>query len=226
MTSTLPAIIFDLDGTLTDSKPGILACLRQVIESRNLGDCGPLDRFVGPPVEAWAVDLLPQSKPEDHAAFAREYRSCYDREGWSNNSVIPGIHALLTQLRGKGFPLFVCTSKHQRHAVRILDKFELSHFFTAIYGDKLDYPDHSKPKLLARLLSENSLSSDNAWMIGDRSFDFDAARANNVKTIAAAWGYGTREEYATANALALTPADILSLLLSAAERAVENHTKV
>jgi len=63
-------------------------------------------------------------------------------------------------------------------------------------------------------------------MIGDRSFDFDAARANNVKTIAAAWGYGTREEYATANALALTPADILSLLLSAAERAVENHTKV
>jgi len=210
MTSTLPAIIFDLDGTLTDSKPGILACLRQVIESRNLGDCGPLDRFVGPPVEAWAVDLLPQSKPEDHAAFAREYRSCYDREGWSNNSVFPGIHALLTQLRSKGFPLFVCTSKHQRHAVRILDKFELSHFFTAIYG----------------LLSENSISSDNAWMIGDRSFDFDAARANNVKTIAAAWGYGTREEYATANALALTPADILSLLLSAAERAVENHTKV
>jgi phosphoglycolate phosphatase len=226
MTSTLPAIIFDLDGTLTDSKPGILSCLRQVIDARNLGDCGQLDRFVGPPVEAWAVDLLSDSTEEDRAAFAREYRSCYDREGWSNNSVFPGIRELLTQLRAQGFPLFVCTSKHQHHAIRILDKFDLSHFFTAIYGDKLDYPDHSKPKLLARLLADNSLSGNNAWMIGDRSFDFDAARANNVKTIAAAWGYGTAEEYATANTLAPSPADILALLLPAAGRTVKDNSMV
>jgi phosphoglycolate phosphatase len=226
MTSSLPAIIFDLDGTLTDSKPGILGCLRQVIDARNLGDCGPLDRFLGPPVEAWAVDLLPHATEEDHIAFAREYRSCYDREGWSNNSVFPGIRELLAQLRAQSFPLFVCTSKHQHHAVRILDKFDLSHFFTAIYGDKLEYQDHSKPMLLARLLADQSLSSDNAWMVGDRSFDFDAARANNVPTIAAAWGYGTQEEYATANALAPTPADILSLVLPVAESAVENHIKV
>src|SRR5580658_1691761 len=126
MPFSLPALIFDLDGTLTDSKPGILGCLRQVIDSHNLGDCGPLDRFVGPPVEAWAVDLLPNGTQEDHIAFAREYRSCYDREGWTNNSVFPGIRELLTELRAQCFPLFVCTSKQQHAAIRIIERFELS----------------------------------------------------------------------------------------------------
>jgi phosphoglycolate phosphatase len=76
------------------------------------------------------------------------------------------------------------------------------------------------------LLADNSLSGNNAWMIGDRSFDFDAARANNVKTIAAAWGYGTAEEYATANTLAPSPADILALLLPAAGRTVKDNSMV
>jgi phosphoglycolate phosphatase len=79
------AVIFDLDGTLTDSKPGILGCLRQVINSRGMSHPGPLDRFIGPPVEEWVTDLLPHGTEEDRIALAREYRACYDREGWSNN---------------------------------------------------------------------------------------------------------------------------------------------
>jgi phosphoglycolate phosphatase len=216
MPLSLPALIFDLDGTLTDSKHGILGCLRQVIDSRNLGDCGSLDRFIGPPVEEWVVDLLPQGSEEDRIIFARDYRACYDREGWCNNSVFAGIRELLTELRAQGFSLFVCTSKQQHAAVRILDKFELSEFFTAVYGDKLEYPDHSKSQLLRRLLADRSLAPDAAYMIGDRSFDFDAARFNNVPAIAAGWGYGTPAEYAQAMAMARTPADILSLVVSAA----------
>jgi phosphoglycolate phosphatase len=66
MSQLLPSLIFDLDGTLTDSKPGILGCLREVIEARKIKDCGSLDRFIGPPVEQWAAELLPHGSAEDH----------------------------------------------------------------------------------------------------------------------------------------------------------------
>ena len=135
----IPALIFDLDGTLTDSKPGILGCLREVLDERNIVDRGPLDRFIGPPVEEWVTELLPDGTEEDRASLARDYRACYDRVGWRNNSVFPGVAEMLARLRREGFPLYMCTSKQEHFAVRILETFELARFFAAIYGDKLEY---------------------------------------------------------------------------------------
>jgi phosphoglycolate phosphatase len=213
MPPVIPALIFDLDGTLTDSKPGILGCLRKVIDARGMGDQGPLDRFIGPPVEEWVVDLLPDGSEDEQAALARDYRACYDREGWRNNSVFPAVREMLVHLHQQGFPLFVCTSKQQHFAVRILDAFELSGLFTAIYGDKAEYTSHSKVDLLANVLREQALSSDSTWMIGDRSFDIEAAHANQLRCLAAGWGYGTPEECAQADAVAPTPADVEGLVL-------------
>ncbi len=212
MPPVLPALIFDLDGTLTDSKPGILGCLRKVIDARDMGDQGPLDRFIGPPVEEWVVELLPSGSEEERGVLARDYRACYDREGWRNNSVFPGVPEMLLELRGQGFPLYVCTSKQQHFAVRILEAFGLSGFFTGIYGDKAEYTSHSKVDLLARILREHSLLPDSAWMIGDRSFDIDAAHENQLRCLAAGWGYGTPEEYAQADAVAPTPANVRALV--------------
>jgi len=212
MSPVLPALIFDLDGTLTDSKPGILGCLQKVIDERGMSDQGPLDRFIGPPVEEWVIDLLPNGSASDQAALARDYRACYDREGWSNNSVFPGVREMLVDLQQQGFPLYVCTSKQQHFAVRILDAFKLSPLFTAIYGDKLEYTSHSKVDLLGNLLCDHSLSPASAWMIGDRTFDFDAARGNQVRSLAAGWGYGTHEEWVQADAIAATPADVAPLV--------------
>jgi len=212
MPPVLPALIFDLDGTLTDSKPGILGCLQKVLDDRGMGDQGPLDRFIGPPVEEWVTDLLPNGNAEDQAALARDYRACYDREGWCNNSVFPGVREMLVELRAQGFPLYVCTSKQQHFAVRILDAFELSALFTAIYGDKAEYASHSKVDLLANILREHSLGHDTAWMIGDRSFDIDAAHANQLRCLAAGWGYGSPEECAQADVVAPTPADVAALV--------------
>jgi phosphoglycolate phosphatase len=209
----LPALIFDLDGTLTDSKPGILSCLRKVLSAHQVDHPGPLDQFVGPPIEEWAIALLPQASDEARAALARDYRACYDREGWKNNSVFNGVREMLTELRRRGFPLYVCTSKGRHFAVRILDLFELTGLFTAIYGDKAEFASHSKVDLLACLLRESELESDAAWMIGDRVFDFQAARANNIRCMAAGWGYGSPEEYALADAVAATPADVAALAI-------------
>ncbi len=212
MHAPLPALIFDLDGTLTDSKPGIVGCLRKVLDERNMGDQGPLERFVGPPVEEWTAELLPGASEEARTQLARDYRACYDREGWKNNSVFAGVRAMLEELHGEEFPLFVCTSKHQHFAVRILDHFELSGLFTAIYGDRIDYASHRKQDLLAMLLAEQSIRPGLAWMIGDRIFDFQAARANQVRCLAAGWGYGTAQEYAQADGMAATPAEVRALV--------------
>jgi phosphoglycolate phosphatase len=215
MSRSLPALIFDLDGTLTDSKPGIVGCLQKVVDARHLGDRGPLGRFVGPPVEEWAVELLPEGTDEDRAELAHDYRACYDREGWKNNSVFPGVREMLVELHGQGFPLFVCTSKQRHFAVRILDYFELTQLFVAVYGDRAEFASHRKEDLLQGLLRENSLAKGATWMIGDRIFDFRAARANQIRCLAAGWGYGSREEFMQADAVAASPAEVTAMVTPA-----------
>lgn len=212
MPQSLPALIFDLDGTLTDSKPGILGCLREVLKARKMSGYGSLDRFIGPPVEQWVTELLPHGTAEDHADLARAYRGCYDRVGWSNNSVYPGVEELLAELHRDGFPLYVCTSKHEHFAVRILEKFGIARYFNAIYGDKIEYTSHAKSDLLASLLTRQTIDCASAWMVGDRSFDIEAAHGNGIRCIAAAWGYGSPEEWAQADAVAATPADVLRIV--------------
>jgi phosphoglycolate phosphatase len=209
-----PALIFDLDGTLTDSMPGIVGCLRKVLDAHNLDAHGPLERFVGPPVEEWTAELLPNAPEEARVELARDYRACYDREGWQNNSVFPGVREMLTQLRQQEFELFVCTSKQQHFAIRILDMFELSSLFTSVYGDKAEYASHSKVDLLASLLLQYRLATDRTWMVGDRIFDIQAAHANGLRCLAAAWGYGNAEEYAQADAIAATPAQVIPKVLA------------
>jgi phosphoglycolate phosphatase len=213
VSTPLPALIFDLDGTLTDSMPGILGCLREVLDARNLADHGPLERFVGPPVEEWTAELLPQGSDEARTELARDYRACYDREGWKNNSVFPGVRDMLAELQQQGFPLYVCTSKQQHFAIRILDLFELTSFFIAIHGDKAAYASHSKVDLLASLLRQHALDPETSWMIGDRTFDIQAAHTNGIRCLAAGWGYGPPEECAQADAIAVTPADVPRLIL-------------
>lgn len=208
----LPALLFDLDGTLTDSKPGILGCLRKVIDAWGLDAPGPLDRFVGPPVEEWAVELLPTSSEQRRIELARDYRACYDREGWANNSVYAGIREALEALVAAGHTLYVCTSKQQHFAERILLHFGLAPYFRAIYGDRAEFEDHTKPLLLARLLSEQTLDPAHTWMIGDRIHDIEAARANGVRVLAAGWGYGSAEECAQADAIAAAPSELAELV--------------
>lgn len=212
MPAQKPAVVFDLDGTLTDSKPGIVGCLRKVLNARGIDCPGPLDRFVGPPVEEWVVELLPEGSQHDRAALAAEYRACYDREGWSNNSVFAGVVQMLADLRGDGFTLYACTSKQHRFAVRILDHFGLSPQFAAIYGDRSEFPNHGKAELLARLIAEQALDSQTTWMVGDRIFDVEAARANGVRCLFAGWGYGPLDEGAQADAIARTPAEVRPLI--------------
>lgn len=213
-----PAILFDLDGTLTDSKPGILGCLKKTLSAHEISWEGSLDRFIGPPVEEWTKELLPEGGEAAQAQLAKDYRDCYDQRGWAENSVYEGVPELLAALRERGFPLYVCTSKQEHFARRILERFDLAGYFIAIHGDRAEFPSHSKIDLLAHLLQQESLDPANTWMIGDRKFDIEAAQANDVAVIAVSYGYGHMEELLAGKpaAICATPAEVLEVLLEEA----------
>lgn len=209
-----PVVIFDLDGTLTDSKPGIFNCLRQAIAACHVTYDGPLERFIGPPTESWPATLMPSADQRAQDDFITHYRASYDREGWLQNSVYDGIPELLTALREDGAALYVCTSKPEHFAKRIVEKFELAPFFNAIYGQQ-PTPDPSKKELMARLLREQNIDPASTWMVGDRLFDMEAAKSNGVHPVGAGWGYGSPEELTKAGAeiLCPKPADVLNAVL-------------
>jgi phosphoglycolate phosphatase len=186
--------IFDLDGTLTDSKPGILGCLTSALEAHRIAWTGPLDWFIGPPAGQSVRRLMPDADEARRAALLHDYRLCYDATGWQENSVYPGVHGLLQSLSALGWQLFVCTSKREDFTARILEKFALSRYFLAVYADTAGSLHHTKTALLRRLLEEQSLDPANTFMVGDRNFDIEAARANGVSSIAVTYGYGTSEE--------------------------------
>ncbi len=190
--------IFDLDGTLTDSKPGILGCLTSALDAHRIPWTGPLDWFIGPPAGQSLRRLMPDADESRRAALLHDYRSCYDTTGWAENSVYPGIHEVLQSLQASGWQLFVCTSKREDFALRILEKFALNSYFLALYADTVGSLHHSKTALLRRLLEEQSLDPAAACMVGDRNFDIEAARANGVTSIAVTYGYSTPEELAAA----------------------------
>ncbi len=186
--------IFDLDGTLTDSKPGILGCLTNALDAHGIGWTGPLDWFIGPPADQSLRRLMPDADQSRRTALLHDYRSCYDETGWRENSVYPGIPAVLQSLQASGWRLFVCTSKREDFALRILETFDLSRYFLRVYADTVGSLHHSKTALLRRLLEEQSLDPAATFMVGDRNFDIEAARANGVTSIAVTYGYGTSEE--------------------------------
>ena len=190
--------IFDLDGTLTDSKPGILGCLTRALDAHGIPWTGPLDWFIGPPAGQSLRRLMPDADEPRRTALLHDYRSCYDATGWEENSVYPGVPAVLQSLQSSGWQLFVCTSKREDFTQRILEKFALKPYFLAVYADTVGSLHHSKTALLRRLLEEQSLDPASTLMVGDRNFDIEAARGNGVTSIAVTYGYGTPEELESA----------------------------
>ena len=220
--------IFDLDGTLTDSKPGILGCLSKTLEVHRIAWTGPLDWFIGPPADQSLRRLMPDADEPSRIALLHHYRLCYDATGWAENSVYPGVPALLQSLRNSGWQLFVCTSKREDFALRVLEKFSLSPYFLAVYADTVGSLHHSKTDLLRRLLEEQSVDPATACMVGDRSFDIEAARANGVTSIAVTYGYGTSEELETAcpNHTCHAVEDILPIFRALADPPPQTSTRI
>jgi len=201
-------VLFDLDGTLTDPKEGIVACFRYALETLGLDSPADqeLERFIGPPLRESLSTLVGASDETIVQQALTLYRERFAAQGMFENSLYPGISDALEQLRDDGFLLFVATSKPRVFAERIVEHFGLGRFFRAVYGSELNGVNADKRDLLAHVLRAESLASTDTLMVGDRAHDVLGARANGLFSVGVLWGYGSREELVAAGAGALCDA--------------------
>lgn len=195
-------IIFDLDGTLTDSGEGILNSVEMTLRHFNLPvpDRQTLRVFVGPPLRDMFIEHgIPKTSVEEAIDV---YRSRYNTIGKFENFPYPGIPQLLEKLQNSGYHLYVATSKPEHTAVEIMDKFQLSKYFDEICGGTPDGSRDEKSKVIAYLLSKFD-STGKIWMIGDTDFDVIGAAAHKIPTIGVSWGYGSVESMIAAGAIAI-----------------------
>lgn len=182
-------VIFDLDGTLTDSAEGIVASFRHALAT--IGAQAPegdlASRCVGPPMHTILAGMG-LGEYADEAITA--YRADYTARGWSMNKLYDGVAQLLADLRESGVRLAVATSKAEPTARRILDHFELSDHFEVIAGASLDGSRSSKADVLAHALTQLQPLPERMVMVGDRSHDVHGAAAHGIGTVVVGWGYG------------------------------------
>ncbi len=199
MSTEFEVILFDLDGTLTDSKPGIVACIRHTLEQLEIEiDAGiDLETYIGPPLEDTFTSLCADI---DVTRAIRIYRERYSSTGLYENSVYHGIEACLEKLGTRAESMFVATSKPTVYSERIIAHFGLGRYFKMIYGSHLDGRLGNKAELLSHLLQQENISASDAVMIGDRKFDIIGARSNSIHSVGVLWGYGSEQELHDAGA--------------------------
>ena len=207
------ALIFDLDGTLTDSGEGVMNCAELAL--RHFGipceDRQAMRAFVGPPLrESFPRFGVPEDKVEEAVAI---FRSRYVPVGIYENYPYPGIRTLLESIRDRGIPMYVATSKPEQMAETVLSRFELLDFFQRVCGADLEGTRDSKEDVM-RYLLENLPDSRMPLMIGDTIYDVNGAAAFGIPTVGVSWGYGDAEEMLQAGAAAVvrTPEELLALL--------------
>lgn len=206
-------ILFDLDGTLTDSGEGIINCAIMTLEHYGLPvpSREALRVFVGPPLtESFKNHGVPADKVDEAVEI---YRSRYQPIGKFENHPYDGIREMLEELKSQGHTLYVATSKPEKTAVEVMEHFDLAKYFDRICGATFDRSRSSKEAVIAFLLEQNG-RADNMVMVGDTHFDVIGAAAHGIPTIGVAWGYGDLAQIrqAGAKAIAQTPQELLELL--------------
>lgn len=209
-------VLFDLDGTLTDSQDGILNAIEYALKHYGIAveDRSTLRPFLGPPL----TDSM-----REHFGFGTEqaleavriFREYYNTTGLFENRVYPGIEAMLGDLQANGYRLFVATSKPEQIARRILEHFGLDGYFDYIGGATPDDSRVKKGDVIGYVLKEAGIENPvEAVMVGDRMHDVLGAKQNGMETIGVLFGYGDREELTRAGAeyLAATADEIGKLL--------------
>lgn len=210
-----PVALCDVDGTLLDSRPGIVGTMRWVMEQRGhaLDPHENLDWIIGPPMKQTLESLLSRWNDADlDAAFAL-YRRRYLERGVFEARPFVGIAATLEAFSAAGWTLMVATGKRAATAQRMLEHFGLAGSFAAFYGSVEGGRLDNKPELVAHILTSEGIDPGRTLMIGDRRFDVEGAHACGLPAIGVAWGYGGPDELRAAGAdvIAAEPAELPAL---------------
>ncbi|MCZ4303115.1 HAD hydrolase-like protein [Zoogloeaceae bacterium G21618-S1] len=185
-------IIFDLDGTLIDSAPAILASFQAAFDAAGLTPMRPITAdIIGPPLTE-TLQLLSGSHDADTIAMLTEhFKAAYDGEGLKQTAAYPGVGDMLAQLHSQGVTMHIATNKRLAPTLTILDMLGWRAYFDAVYAlDMLTPRLPNKAAMIARLLADLTISTDTAAYVGDRLEDGESASANALPFFAATWGYG------------------------------------
>ena len=199
----MKTVFLDLDGTLTDPKPGVTKSFIYALEK--LGHVAPtmdeLEWVIGPAL----MESFIQLKVDDPQKAIDLYRERYTSVGLFENRVYDGIPELLKTLQDAGYTMCLATAKPHTYARKITAHFGLAQYLTHEFGPELDGTRNNKGELLAYALELTGYQAENAIMIGDRHHDIDAARAVGMQAIGVTWGYGSDTELAAADVVCQTP---------------------
>jgi phosphoglycolate phosphatase len=211
LTDVRAAILFDLDGVLADSTRPIIDCLNAALVAVGL-EPRPDDEItpiIGPPTEVGMGQLLGVA-PEDPLVdrVVREYRARY-AEGLHATPSYPGVPEAVRAL-AEGHLLGVATSKPRRYALPVLEAIGLAPLFAYVAGPEPGGPSDKRAMVAEAVAALPSATA----MVGDRSYDVDAARAHGLRAVGVTWGFGTRDELAGADALVDDAGELLAALTS------------
>ena len=207
-----PVLLLDLDGTLSDNYAGISASIRHALARLDAPDAddATLKGCVGPPLRETFARLIGGADAATVERAIDAYRERYHELGWQENIAYPGIGEALETLAQRA-RLFVCTSKPEVFATRIVAHFGFDAFIERVYGADLAGRLDDKRKLLAHAISREALDPARCTMVGDRHHDIRAAHANGARAVGVLWGYGSREELEGADRLLEQPIELTSL---------------
>jgi phosphoglycolate phosphatase len=193
-------VLFDLDGTLSDSAPGILAALRHAFAAHGLPqlDARTEQSLLGPP---FYESLPPFIGDADLDAVIAAYRERYSGGAMFDATVYPGVRGVLDAARAEGRRLAVATSKPEHFAVPVIEHLGLADYFETVGGDDLNGSRPTKALVIEEVLRRlGERAADDTVMVGDRSHDVIGARAHGIDCIGAAWGYALPGELEQAGA--------------------------
>lgn len=216
MNENIRYVLFDLDGTLTDSGVGITKAVAYSLEKFGIitKDLSTLFKFIGPPLENSFRDYFGFSEEETNLAL-NYFHEYYDDKGIFENFPYDGIIDVLAELKNKGKKLIVATSKPTVMADTVLKHFDLEKYFDFIATASMDRSRRSKEEVLEYAIKNYEIEDcSEAIMVGDTRFDIEGAHSFGMKCIAVSYGYGTEEELTKAGAeyIAAKPEDILSFI--------------
>jgi len=204
-------ILFDLDGTLTDSREGIVNAILHSVSRMNLVEHNPeaLVSFIGPPLKESFIQRyrLTEAEAKKALAFYREY---YADQGKFENKIYHGIRELLHALNDMGQMLFMATSKPTLFSRQIAEHFSIDKYFKDIVGSNLDHTRTGKSEIIRHILEKHQLDASETVMIGDRAHDLTGARKCGVGSVAVSYGFGDPEEFTGLGAL-FTASDVNEL---------------
>ncbi len=191
----IKTVLFDLDGTITDSKIGILNSVEYALEKLNISKSkvGDLNKFIGPPLHK-SFEKFCNLSEYDSKNAVEMFREYFREKGIVENSLFPNIEKTLKDLKKDNYNLIIATSKPLKFAKIVISNFKLDKIFSNIYGGNMDGSFTDKSEIISKIISDKDLKRDETIMVGDRSFDATGANNNKIPFVWAKYGYGKEEE--------------------------------